>query len=137
MHDTIKNLLKINEKVKSNISTEIETSIFPKIIAVSKTFKLDHIMPLINYGHLHFGENKVQEAIDKWSNIKNEFKDVKLHMIGKLQTNKVKFAVQIFDYIHSVDNKKLAKKIVDEQIKINISFDITDTFKITSLEKSK
>ena len=90
-----------------------------KIIAVSKTFQIEKIRPLLEFGHLHFGENKVQEANDKWSNIKNEFKDVKLHMIGKLQTNKVKFAVQLFDYIHSVDNEKLARKIALEQSKIN------------------
>ena len=90
-----------------------------KIIAVSKTFQIEKIRPLLEFGHLHFGENKVQEANDKWSNIKNEFKDVKLHMIGKLQTNKVKNAVEIFDYIHSVDNFKLAKKISSEQNKIN------------------
>ena len=90
-----------------------------KIIAVSKTFQIEKIRPLLEFGHLHFGENKVQEANDKWSNIKNEFKDVKLHMIGKLQTNKVKNAVEIFDYIHSVDTFKLAKKISSEQNKIN------------------
>ena len=90
-----------------------------KIIAVSKTFQIEKIRPLLEFGHLHFGENKVQEANDKWSNIKNEYKDVKLHMIGKLQTNKVKNAVEIFDYIHSVDTFKLAKKISSEQNKIN------------------
>ncbi len=90
----------------------------PKIIAVSKTFKLDNILPLIDYGHLDFGENKVQEAIDKWTIIKNEKPELKLHMIGGLQTNKVKFAVKLFDYIHSVDSEKLAKKIADEEKKI-------------------
>ena len=91
----------------------------PKIIAVSKTFKIDLILPLIKYGHLNFGENKVQEALDKWTKIKAENSNIKLHMIGKLQTNKVKFAVKLFDYIHSVDSEKLAKKIADEQSKIN------------------
>ena len=90
-----------------------------KIIAVSKTFQIDKIRPLLEFGHIDFGENKVQEAIDKWSNIKNEFKNVKLHMIGKLQTNKVKKAVKVFDYIHSVDSFKLAKKISNEQNEIN------------------
>ena len=90
-----------------------------KIIAVSKTFQIEKIRPLLEFGHIDFGENKVQEAIDKWSNIKNEFKNVKLHMIGKLQTNKVKKAVKIFDYIHSVDSFKLAKKISNEQNEIN------------------
>ena len=91
----------------------------PKIIAVSKTFKIDKILPLIDHGHTDFGENKIQEAIEKWTDIKRINSKVRLHMIGKLQTNKVKFAVQIFDYIHSVDSEKLAKKIADEQRKIN------------------
>ena len=91
----------------------------PKIIAVSKTFSLDKILPLIEHGHLDFGENKVQEAIDKWTEIKSKKSNIKLHMIGKLQTNKVKFAVKLFDYIHSVDSEKLAKKISDEQNKVN------------------
>ena len=91
----------------------------PRIIAVSKTFTINKILPLIEYGHIDFGENKVQEAVEKWSEIKKKNSQVKLHMVGKLQTNKVKFAVQIFDYIHSVDNIKLAKKISDEQNKIN------------------
>ena len=89
----------------------------PKIIAVSKTFKIDHILPLIEYGHLDYGENKVQEALEKWTDIKNQNNNINLHLIGKLQTNKVKFAVKIFDYIHSLDNEKLAKKIADEQQK--------------------
>ena len=88
-----------------------------EIIAVSKTFQINQIKPLIDHGHKHFGENKVQEAIDKWTNIKNEFKDIKLHMIGSLQSNKVKYVLSLFDYIHSLDSFKLAKKISDEQIK--------------------
>ena len=99
------------EKVKENIS--------PTIVAVSKTFKMQEILPLIEHGHSHFGENKVQEAIEKWSDIKNEYPNIKLHLIGRLQTNKVKFAIKIFDYIHSVDNEKLAKKISEEQSKQN------------------
>ena len=87
-----------------------------KIIAISKTFSLDKIMPLIDYGHYDYGENKVQEALDKWGQIKIEKPELKLHLVGKLQTNKVKFALKIFDFIHSVDNKKLAKKIYDEQL---------------------
>tara|TARA_B100001093_G_C26608794_1_gene919204 strand:- start:31 stop:678 length:648 start_codon:yes stop_codon:yes gene_type:complete len=90
-----------------------------EIIAVSKTFQINQIKPLIDHGHKHFGENKVQEAIDKWTNIKNEFKDLKLHMIGSLQSNKVKYVLSLFDYIHSLDSFKLAKKISDEQIKKN------------------
>jgi len=91
----------------------------PKIIAVSKTFSLDKILPLIENQHIDYGENKVQEAVDKWTDIKSKNLNIKLHMIGKLQTNKVKFAVKLFDYIHSVDSEKLAKKISDEQTKIN------------------
>ncbi len=91
----------------------------PKIIAISKTFAIDKILPLINHGHIDFGENKVQEAVNKWTDIKTKNSNIRLHMIGKLQTNKVKFAVKLFDFIHSVDSLKLAKKIADEQKKIN------------------
>ena len=91
----------------------------PKIIAVSKTFSIDKIQPLISYGHLHYGENKVQEAIEKWSDIKKNSPKIQLHMIGRLQSNKVKFAVKLFDFIHSVDNKKLMKKISDAQKELN------------------
>ncbi len=111
MHVTIKNLLKIKENINTNLQNVKKTIVSPKIIAVSKTFKIDHIMPLIDHGHLDYGENKVQEAIEKWTNIKNKNKNIKLHLIGGLQTNKVKLAVRIFDYIHSLDSKKLADKI--------------------------
>ena len=87
----------------------------PKIIAVSKTHPIENILPLIDHGHLHYGENKVQEALDKWTDIKNQNKNIKLHLIGRLQSNKVKFALKIFDYIHSLDSEKLATKIADEQ----------------------
>ncbi len=87
----------------------------PKIIAVSKTFKLDHIIPLIDHGHIDFGENKVQEAVEKWTDIKKEKSELKIHLVGRLQTNKVKFALKVFDYIHSLDSKKLAVKISEEQ----------------------
>ena len=97
-----------------------EKNRIPKIIAVSKTFKIEHILPLINYGHTDFGENKVQEAVTKWTEIKAKNQKIKLHLIGKLQTNKVKFAVKIFDYIHSLDSEKLAKKIADEQNKQSV-----------------
>ena len=120
MHVTLKNLLKIKEKVKTNLQNQIKTQIEPKIIAVSKTFKVDHITPLINFGHLDYGENKVQEAIDKWSNIKKENKNINLHLIGGLQTNKVKNAIKIFDYIHSLDSKKLADKICYQQKEQNV-----------------
>ena len=111
MHVTIKNLVNINENVKTNLQNETKTFVAPKIIAVSKTFKIDHIMPLINHGHQDYGENKVQEATEKWTSIKQENKNIKLHLIGGLQTNKVKNAVRLFDYIHSLDSKKLADKI--------------------------
>ena len=118
MHNTVKNLLEIQNNIKDNLN-ELKIVNSPKIIAVSKTFKIDKILPLIECGHKDFGENKVQEAVEKWTEIKNSNLEIKLHMIGKLQTNKVKFAVKLFDYIHSVDSEKLAKKIADEQHKVN------------------
>ncbi len=117
MHNTVKNLLDIEDNIK-NYLNKLNINNNPKIVAVSKTFKIDKILPLIEHGHVNFGENKVQEAVEKWTEIKNVNSNIKLHMIGKLQTNKVKFAVKIFDYIHSVDSIKLAKKIADEQNKI-------------------
>ena len=116
MHDIVKNLLDIKNNIKVNLR-EFNVPHSPKIIAVSKTFKIDKILPLIEYGHTDYGENKVQEAIEKWSEIKKSNPKIKLHMIGKLQSNKVRFAVQLFDYIHSVDSEKLAKKIAHEQFK--------------------
>jgi pyridoxal phosphate enzyme (YggS family) len=118
MHSTVQKLIIIENKIKSNLE-DLKINNLPKIIAVSKTFKLDKILPLIDYGHIDFGENKIQEAVDKWTDIKEKNTNIQLHMIGKLQTNKVKLAVKLFDYIHSVDSEKLAKKIVDEQEKIN------------------
>ena len=113
MHDCIKNLIYIEDLIKSKVNPNK----LPKIIAVSKTFPIENILPLIEHGHLHFGENKVQEALDKWSDIKNDNNKIKLHLIGRLQTNKVKFALKIFDYIHSLDSEKLASKISNEQEK--------------------
>jgi len=118
MHITIQNLINIENEIKLNLS-DLNIFNLPKIIAVSKTFKIDKILPLIDHGHADFGENKIQEAVDKWTEIKSNNSNIKLHMIGKLQSNKVKFAVKLFDYIHSVDSQKLAKKIADEQKKIN------------------
>ena len=106
------------EKIKSKISS-LKPVNPVNIIAVSKTFSIDHINPLINHGHLHFGENKVQEAIAKWSNQKKENQYLKLHMIGKLQSNKAKDAVKLFDYIHSVDNQKLADALSKHQTNLN------------------
>ena len=118
MHSTVKNLLFIENNINSYLD-KLNIKKKPKIVAVSKTFKIEKILPLIEYGHINFGENKVQEAIEKWTDIKKINSNIKLHMIGKLQSNKVKLALQIFDYIHSVDSEKLAKKIADEQIKLN------------------
>ena len=118
MHDLVNNYKEIISSIELRLKDQnIENR--PKIIAVSKTFKLEKILPLINYGHLDYGENKVQEAIEKWTLIKEKKPNIKLHLIGKLQTNKVKFAVKIFDYIHSLDSTKLAKKIADEEKKQN------------------
>ena len=116
MHKSIINLQEIKKEIHLKNNTKNQKI---NIIAVSKTFGIENITPLIDSGHMHFGENKVQEAINKWTEIKKKSLGVKLHMIGKLQTNKVKFAVKLFDYIHSVDSEKLAKKIADEQNKLN------------------
>jgi len=117
-HKTINNLDLINKEIQSKISKLNYLNYNPKIIAICKTFPISDILPLINHGHVHFGENKVQESIAKWTDIKNDFKNVKLHMVGKLQTNKVKHVLPLFDYIHSLDNIKLAEKISNEQLKI-------------------
>ena len=119
MHKIINNLTSIQSEIKIKIQKLNIENYSPNIIAVSKTFSMKDILPLINHGHSHFGENKVQEAIEKWTDIKQTNTKIKLHMVGKLQTNKVKFAVKLFDYIHSVDSAKLAKKIADEQEKLN------------------
>ena len=118
MHQSVQNLIDIENKIKSNLNN-LNIKQLPKIIAVSKTFSIDKIQPLISYGHLHYGENKVQEAIEKWSDIKKNSPGIQLHMIGRLQSNKVKFAIKLFDFIHSVDNKKLMKKISDAQKELN------------------
>ena len=120
MHKSIQNLIDIKNKIKLNNLSNNNIN----IVAVSKTFSIDKIKPLIDYGHIDFGENKVQEAIEKWSEIKVRNSKIKLHLIGKLQSNKVKYAIKIFDYIHSVDNEKLAKKIAEEQIKNNVNVKI-------------
>jgi len=115
MINSVNNLITIEDTLKNKVINLI----LPNIVAVSKTYPIENIYPLINHGHQHFGENKVQEAVEKWTDIKKDFKHIQLHMIGKLQTNKVKFAVSLFDYIHSLDNFKLAEKISTEQNKIN------------------
>ena len=115
MHKSIDNLNLIKEDLKSKINNYQNV----KVIAVSKTFPIEAIMPLIEYGHLEYGENKVQETTTKWADIKLVHPNLKLHLIGRLQTNKVKLALKLFDYIHSVDTKKLAKKIAEEELKQN------------------
>jgi pyridoxal phosphate enzyme (YggS family) len=116
MHNSVQKYKDIISSINKKLE-EQKINSNPKVIAVSKTFNLEKILPLIEYGHLDYGENKVQEAIDKWSAIKLQKQNIKLHLIGRLQTNKVKQAIKIFDYIHSVDSIKLAKKIADEQYK--------------------
>ena len=118
MHTNVKRLQTVNNKVKEIIS-EKQLKTAPQIIAVSKTFSLSQITPLLDFGHLHFGENKVQEADHKWKDVKKKYKNVQLHMLGKLQTNKAKIAVKIFDYIHSLDNAKLASKICQFEKELN------------------
>ena len=119
MHNSLNNLIEIQKEIQLKVYESNNLNNPPKIIAVSKTHPMSTILPLINHGHLDYGENKVQEAIVKWENIKPDFGRLNLHMIGKLQSNKVKQAISIFDYIHSLDNLKLAKKISIEQNKIN------------------
>ena len=141
MHSTVKNLLYIKNNIKVYLE-KLNINNNPKILAVSKTFEINKILPLIEYGHLDYGENKVQEALEKWSDIKLTKKNLKLHLIGKLQTNKVKQAIKIFDYIHSVDSEKLAKKIADEEtkqgkkIKIFIQVNIGDEEQKSGVNKS-
>tara|TARA_A100001011_G_scaffold116506_1_gene123029 strand:- start:669 stop:1307 length:639 start_codon:yes stop_codon:yes gene_type:complete len=110
MHNSLNNLLSIQSEINNKKVN---------IIAVSKTFPINHILPLINQGHNHYGENKVQEAIEKWTDIKIDMPNIKLHLLGKLQTNKVKFVLPLFDYLHSLDSFKLAQKISEEQKKKN------------------
>jgi pyridoxal phosphate enzyme (YggS family) len=139
MHNTVKNLIYIEDLIKSKANLNK----LPKIIAVSKTFPIENILPLIEHGHLHYGENKVQEGVDKWSDIKNRKDNIKLHLIGRLQTNKVKFALKLFDYIHSLDSEKLANKIAEEQKKqgkkpkIFIQVNIGDEDQKSGINKEK
>ena len=120
MHITVKNLLNIKEKVKAKFETNKNILKLPEIIAVSKTFKMDHVQHVLEQGHIHFGENKVQEALEKWTLVKDKNREIKLHLIGKLQTNKVKLAIKLFDFIHSLDSVKLANKISKIENELNI-----------------
>ncbi len=126
MHKTVENLILIQNEIKSKIIELNLNDYKPKIVAISKTFKLDHILPLIDYGHLNFGENKVQEALEKWIDVKNKNFQIKLHMVGKLQTNKVKQALKIFDYIHSLDN-------IDSDIYFSKMRSLNDNIKLNEL----
>ena len=119
MDHNVDNLIEIEKEIQLKVSESNNMFKIPTIIAVSKTFSISDILPVINYGQIHFGENKIQEAIDKWESIKIDFKHIKLHMVGKLQTNKVKYLIPFFDYLHSLDNIKLAQKISSEQKKKN------------------
>ena len=119
MHNSVDRLITIQKEIQLKLLKNKNFTKIPEIIAVSKTFPMGDILPLINHGHVHFGENKIQEASEKWENIKYDFKHINLHMIGKLQTNKVKNAVSLFDYIHSLDSLRLAEKISNEQLKQN------------------
>ena len=142
MHDPVKKYTDIINLIKLKIEDK-KIYNFPKIVAVSKTFSLEKILPLVDYGHLDYGENKVQEAIDKCTEIKDKKPKIKLHLIGKLQTNKVKFALKIFDYIHSVDNRKLEKKIADEEtkqekkIKIFLQVNIGNEYQKSGVDKNE
>ena len=143
MHKTIENLNHIQNQINSKILKLNISNYKPKIIAISKTFKINHILPLIENGHRDFGENKVQEATEKWTEVKNKNKNIKLHMVGKLQTNKVKFVLPLFDFIHSLDSLKLAKKISEEQKKyenkpkIFIQINIGNEPQKSGIDKSK
>jgi len=139
MHNSVKNLIYIEDLIKSKVNHDK----LPKIIAVSKTFPIENILPLVEHGHIHYGENKVQEALDKWTDIKNKNHSIQLHLIGRLQTNKVKFALKIFDYIHSLDSEKLATKISIEQekqekkLKIFIQVNIGNEDQKSGINKEK
>tara|TARA_B100000941_G_C28376500_1_gene485018 strand:+ start:32 stop:697 length:666 start_codon:yes stop_codon:yes gene_type:complete len=143
MHETVTNLIQIHSEIKEKIHELKYSNYNPTIIAVSKTFNIEYISHLIDFGHLHYGENKVQEALEKWTVLKRENSLIKLHMVGKLQTNKVKNAVKIFDYIHSVDNIKLAKKIASENVnqkknvKIFIQVNLADEEQKSGVSSSK
>ena len=119
MHIQVQNLNNIKLKIKNDSTLKKLKIKIPNIIAISKTFSSEDVLPLIEYGHIHFGENKIQEAENKWQTIKNKYRHLKLHMVGKLQSNKAKNAVQLFDYIHSLDSKKLANKIFNFENKLN------------------
>ena len=131
MHICVQRLNFVKNKVKEIIDRK-QLKTIPQIIAVTKSFPLNKITPLLEMGHIHFGENKIQEAESKWLNVRNKYKNLKLHMVGKLQSNKVKKAIKLFDYIHSLDNAKLATKLsqyekeLDKKIKLFIQINIAE-----------
>jgi len=119
MHNVVERLIAIQSEIKELLIKSNSKNRDPNIIIVCKTFSMDKILPLIDVGHVHFGENKVQEAESKWKEVKEKHPNIKLHMVGRLQTNKVKAALNIFDYIHSVDNYKLGERIVKYEKELN------------------
>ena len=143
MHKSVGKLIAIQNEIQEKSFQLSYNNYKPNIVAICKTFPLTQVMPLINHGHIHFGENKVQEAIEKWLDIKNNFENIKLHMVGKLQTNKVKHVIPLFDYIHSLDNLKLAEKIANEQskknkkVKIFIQINIANESQKSGIQKEK
>ena len=142
MHITLKNLASVQSKV-NKIVDEKQLKTKPNIIVVTKKFSLEKITPLIESGHIHFGENKIQEAESKWSGIKVKHSNLKLHLVGKLQTNKSKKAIKIFDYIHSLDNAKLASKIcqyekeLNKKVKLFIQVNIANEDQKSGINKNK
>ena len=142
MHSAIEQLNLIKIKV-NNIINKTQLKTHPEIIVVSKTFPLIKIRPLLESGHIHYGENKIQEAEEKWSQVKLEYKNIKLHMIGKLQTNKVKSALKLFDYIHSLDNEKLAlklsqgQKMLGKDVKFFIQVNLADEVQKSGISLNK
>jgi pyridoxal phosphate enzyme (YggS family) len=143
MHNVVNKIISIKNEIQQKIKESQEINYNPNIIAVSKTFPMNEILPLINDEHVHFGENKVQEAMDKWTDVKQSFNHIKLHMIGKLQTNKVKYIIPLFDYIHSLDNLKLAEKISTEEkkkgkkVKIFIQINIGNELQKSGIDPEK
>ena len=119
MHSSVQRLNFVKNKVKEVVDKkQLKTT--PQIIAVTKSFPLNKITPLLEIGHIHYGENKIQEAESKWINVKKKYKNLQLHMLGKLQSNKAKKAVKLFDYIHSLDNAKLATKLKQYEKELGI-----------------
>ena len=134
MHSALKQLQSVQNKINEIVNKkQLKTK--PEIVVVTKTFTLDNINPLLDYGHKHFGENKIQEAEKKWTEVKKNYKNLQLHMVGKLQTNKVKKAVKLFDYIHSLDNAKLASKISQYEKELNKKIKLFIQVKLTQEDK--